>query len=226
MKIVAIVQARMGSTRFPNKVLQPLSYGEEMISLLFKRLSRSALINEIVLATSISSNNDPLVKYVLDLGYKVYRGSESDVLSRYWDAAESSIGDVFVRITGDCPLIDPTLVDSVIRKFLETGCDYASNIAPATFPDGLDAEVFSLEALHTAQTNAKTLFQREHVTPYLREPGLFRTENILNNIDYSDERWTVDEPEDLVVINKIVDNFYPDLHFSWEQVINLKIFQE
>ncbi len=222
MKIVAIVQARMGSTRFPNKVLQPLSYGEQMIGLLFKRLSRSAFINEIILATSTSSNNDPLVKFVSNLGYKVCRGSEVDVLSRYWDAAQSTTGEVFVRITGDCPLIDPGLVDSVIAKFLETGCDYASNVAPPTFPDGLDVEVFSKEALLNAQTNVQTAFQREHVTPYFRESGLFKCENVTNDIDYSGERWTVDELEDLIVINNILEYFYPDLNFSWEQVIALK----
>ncbi|EMJ35399.1 cytidylyltransferase domain protein [Leptospira interrogans str. FPW1039] len=146
MKIIAIVQARMGSTRFPNKVLQKIQ-GKPLIELLFSRLSRSKMLNEIILATSDSINNDPLVEFINYLGFEVYRGSESDVLDRYYQTAKHKKADVVVRITGDCPLTDPVVVDNAIEKFLKDGSDYCSNVSPATFPDGLDTEVFSFQAL-------------------------------------------------------------------------------
>src|SRR5207248_2593599 len=138
-KTAAIVQARMGSTRFPNKVMQPLC-GTPLIGLLLQRLSRSMLIDEIVLATSNHPRNEPLAHYVKELGYSVHLGSENDVLDRYYNAAKLVAASTVVRITGDCPIIDPNLVDEVVAKFLNSGVDYASNNHPPTYPDGLDTE--------------------------------------------------------------------------------------
>ena len=131
LKIVAIVQARMGSTRFPNKVMRPIC-ATPMIGLLLERLSGAQRLDEVVLATSDDVRNEPLASYVREIGYVVYRGSENDVLDRYYQAARSLGADAVVRITGDCPLIDPTIVDGVIARFLDSGVDYAANILPPT----------------------------------------------------------------------------------------------
>lgn len=221
MKVVAIVQARMGSTRLPNKVMKPIA-GVPMIELLFARLARSTLIDQIVLATSTDERNTPLVEHVQKLGYVCVRGSERDVLNRYLLAARHAKADVVVRITGDCPLIDPVLVDQVIARFKSEGVDYLSNTAPASYPDGLDTEVFTLEALERAGHESKDEFDHEHVTPYLRKPGLYKTGVVQHSEDLSDLRWTVDEPADFEVVSKVFAHFAPDIHFSWSEVLRLQ----
>ena len=221
MKIVAIVQARMGSTRLPNKVMKPID-GVPMIELLLARLARSSQIDQIVLATSVDERNTPLVEHVEKLGYVCVRGSENDVLERYLLAARQVQADVVVRITGDCPLIDPVLVDSAIEKFKSAGVDYLSNATPATYPDGLDTEVFSLQALERAGRESQEPFDHEHVTPYLRRPGMFKTDVIRNAEDLSGLRWTVDEPADFDVVSRVFAHFVPDIHFSWTEVLDLQ----
>ena len=221
MKTVAIIQARMGSTRFPNKVMRAIC-GTPMIGLLLARLKNSKLIDQIILATSEDSSNDPLVKYVREQGYSVFRGSEMDVLDRYYQAAKGAGADLVVRITGDCPLIDPALVDQVISKFLDSGVDYASNINPPTFPDGLDSEVFTFKALETAMCQAKSPEEREHVTPYITESGKFSQANLACETNCSEERWTVDEPEDFEVVRKVFEHFNPRNDFGWLEVLALK----
>lgn len=220
-KIVAIVQARMGSTRFPNKVMQPIC-GTPMIGLLLGRLSKARSIDQIVLATSSDPCNEPLVQYVQRLGVDVHRGSEDDVLDRYYQAAKKAGADVVVRITGDCPLIDPELVDAVIDQFEEKSVDYASNTMPPTYPDGLDTEVFTFKALETAWSQVKDPRLREHVTPYIRESGQFARTNFASETDSSGERWTVDEPEDFEVIRKVFEHFNPRRDFSWLEVLALR----
>jgi len=221
LKTVAIIQARMQSTRLPGKVIRSIC-GEPMINLILERLSKAKRIDQIVLATSEDSANDQLVKTVSELGYTVYCGSEDDVLDRYYQVAKEVGADTIVRITGDCPLIDPTLVDEVIARFLETGVEYACNILPPTYPDGLDIEVFTFSALEKAWKHAKKPGQREHVTPYIRESDEFTQLNFSNNIDYSNERWTVDELEDFEVIQKICEHFYPRKDFGWLEVLALR----
>jgi glutamate-1-semialdehyde 2,1-aminomutase len=221
MKVVAIVQARMGSTRLPNKVMKPIG-GVPMIELLLARLERAIEIDQIVLATSSDDRNLPLVEHVEKLGYVCVRGSESDVLERYLLAARVAQADVVVRITGDCPLIDPCLVDSTIKKFKSARVDYLSNSAPATYPDGLDTEVFTLQALVRAGQESKEPFDHEHVTPYLRRTGLFKTDVMRNAEDLSGLRWTVDEPADFDVVSKVFGHFAPNIHFSWIDVLDLQ----
>jgi glutamate-1-semialdehyde 2,1-aminomutase len=220
MKIVAVVQARMGSTRFPNKVMRKVS-STPLIELLFTRLALADQIDEIVLATSIDPRNQPLIEHIRSLGYPVYAGSEADVLDRYYQAATLRGADAVVRVTGDCPLIDPALVDSVIDAFKDAEVDYASNTQPPTYPDGLDTEVFTIDALEIAWRDAQTAYQREHVTPYLRESGRFRTVNVANAEDLSGERWTVDEPEDFAVVAAVFEHFSPRRDFSWTEVVRL-----
>ena len=219
MRIVAIIQARMGSTRLPGKVLKKLA-GRSVIEILLARLSGSELINEICVATSHNQENDLLCTTINQLGYRVIRGSETNVLERYWDAAEATSADIIVRITGDCPVVDPKLVDKVIQLYLNGDIDYASNINPPTFPDGLDVEVFSRNALYAAKIGARSDFDREHVTPFIRN-GNFKNLNLKNTRDTSELRLTLDEPEDLLLLQKVFEKFSPEIDFNFEKVEDL-----
>jgi glutamate-1-semialdehyde 2,1-aminomutase len=221
MKIIAIVQARMGSTRLPNKVMKLIN-GKPMIELLLARLSKSNQIDQIVVATSIDVKNKPLIDHVLALGYACEQGSENDVLERYVNVASLHHADVIVRITGDCPIVDPNLVDESIKLFRSENVDYFSNTNPPSYPDGLDIEVFTLAALKKALRESSKPFDHEHVTPFIREIGRFNTSGIQNNEDLSTLRWTVDEQADFEVINNVFKHFSPEIHFTWQQVLELQ----
>lgn len=217
MNIVAIVQCRMGSARFPGKVMQKAN-DEHLIGLLLKRLSRSKTISKIVVATTNEIEDDILSEFVRSLGFDVYRGSKDDVLKRYYFAAKESKADIVVRITGDCPIIDPEIVDKVVEKYLSDGADYCSAM---NFPDGLDTEVFSFSVLEKSYKEASTNHQKEHVTPYMKTMSCFKRDYVWADADYSQIRWTVDEKEDLEVIENVVKYFYPRKDFSWQEVLNL-----
>lgn len=221
MKVVALVQARMGSTRLPNKVMKPIG-GIPMIELLLSRLSRAREVDQIVVATSVDERNQVLVEHVRQLGYACTQGSENDVLDRFVRAAKAHQADIVVRITGDCPLVDPNLVDEAIRRFRAAGVDYFSNTNPPTYPDGLDIEVCSFKALEQASQETSRPFDREHVTPYLRDPGRFRSAAMQHGQNLSELRWTVDEPADFAVIEKIFEHFTPRIDFSWSEVLHLQ----
>src|SRR3989338_5724068 len=214
MKVIALVQARMGSTRLPNKVMKPIG-GIPMIELLLSRLSRAKEVDQIVVATSVDVRNQPLVEHVRKLGYTCEQGSENDVLDRYVQAARAHKADVVVRITGDCPLVDPELVDEVIRRFKAANVDYFSNVSPPTFPDGLYIEVCTFRALEQSSQITSKPYDREHVTPHLRESGQFSTAAMQHSQDLSALRWTVDEPADFAVIERVFFYFYPRTDFTW-----------
>jgi glutamate-1-semialdehyde 2,1-aminomutase len=220
-KIIALVQARMGSKRLPGKVLRYVSE-YTLIQVLLERLSRSKKIDQIILASSVDPLNDELETYVKELGFPVERGSEDNVLERFYFAARAHNADIVIRITGDCPLVDSELVDQCIQEFLDKKVDYLSNTNPPTFPDGLDVEVFSFNALEKAYQEASSNFDLEHVTPYLRTPEKFTQASINNNQDYSNLRWTVDELVDLKVIKNIFEHFAPNIHFHWQDVLELQ----
>ncbi len=221
MKTVAIVQARMGSTRYPGKVMLPIC-GTPMIGLLLQRLSGARNIDQIVLATSDDARNEPLAKYVRELGHSVFQGSENDVLGRYYLAAQGAGADTVVRITGDCPLVDPSLVDEMIAAYRDAAVDYLGNGSPPTYPDGLDVEVFSFKALEAAARQATSAADREHVTPFLRRSDKFSRANHADAADESGERWTVDEPEDFEVISNVFQHFHPRRDFGWREVLALR----
>ena len=220
MKIVAIVQARLNSTRLPNKVLKPIS-GYSMIELLLKRLSMSKELDQIIVAISKNENNKLLQDHLVGLGYTFILGDENNVLSRYYDAAVYAQAGIVVRITADCPLIDPALVDYAICQFRNSELDYLSNTIPPTFPDGLDVEVFSFNALKRAYNEATESYDLEHVTPYLKNPEKFKIDVFSNGEDLSSLRWTVDEVDDLEVVRNVVQKFSPDISFSWNKVHSL-----
>jgi glutamate-1-semialdehyde 2,1-aminomutase len=221
MKTVAVIQARMGSMRFPNKVMRPIC-GTPLIGLLLKRLKAARRIDVIILATSEDPRNDALARYVGDLGYQVFRGSEDDVLDRYYRAAKQCAADVVVRITGDCPVIDPAVVDDAIALYLNSGVDYVSNVEPPTYPNGLETEVFSFDSLEIAWKEAEDSRHREHVTTFIRESSQFRNRNIATATDASKERWVVDEAEDFEVVQKIFEHFHPRDDFSWGEILQLR----
>ena len=211
----------MGSTRLPNKVMKPIN-GVPMIELLLTRLVRAKEIDQIIVVTSEDERNIPLVEHVRKLGYTCEQGSENDVLDRYVQAAAKHKADVVVRITGDCPLVDPDLVDEVIRQFKATNVDYFSNVSPPTYPDGLDIEVFTFKALEQASRETADPFDREHVTPYLRKSAKIKTAAMQHREDLSSLRWTVDEPADFMVIEKVFQHFHPRTDFTWVEVLTLK----
>ncbi len=220
MKVVAIVQARMGSIRFPNKVLMPIR-GKPMIEILLKRLSRSKLLDQIVLATSTDNKNRALKDQVERLNFVCIQGSEYDVLERYINAAEQTKADAIVRITGDCPLVDPGIIDECIKRFKESKVDYCSNIIPPTFPDGLDVEIVKLSALKKAARETNNSSHREHVTSYIREIDTFSKFNYFNEKNLSSLRWTVDDPDDFDVISKVFEHFKSNIYFTWKEVLAL-----
>ena len=210
----------MASTRLPGKVMLPIS-ARPMLAVLLERLASARSLHEIIVATTRAVEDNAIAGLANRMGHKAFRGSESDVLERYFEAAKNAQAQTVVRITADCPLVDPDIVDSVVDAFFQNDVDYASNVSPATFPDGLDVEVFTFEALSTANSYAQDSFEREHVTPYIRNSDHFSSFNLAHSIDLSTERWTVDEPEDFQVIKNIFDHFHPQAGFSWLDVLSL-----
>ena len=221
MITVAIVQARLGSTRFPGKVLKKI-IDKPMIELLLKRLSKATELDSIVVATTSESQDDELQDFVESIGYKCFRGSTNDVLKRYLDTSNSLKAKTIIRITGDCPIVDARLVDKFVSTFHRLNVDYLSNTDPYSFPDGLDIEIFSLHALKIANNKTSLEFDREHVTPYFRKSKIFKTHNISHSANLADIRLTIDEPEDLVVIKNVFEYFSPNIYFTWQQVIKLR----
>ncbi len=221
MKTVAIVQARMGSTRLPKKVMKPIG-GVPMIELLLRRLSLASTIDAVLVATSSDPCNHTLSTHVRNLGYPCVEGEEHDVLGRFAAAADLSGADIVVRITGDCPLVDPEIVDSCVGGLLSNGVDYFSNVDPPTYPDGLDVEVFTRQSLEAAHSQASSPSDREHVTPYIRNSPLFRKASLSNPEDLSSLRWTVDEESDFRTIEQVFLHFSPKTDFSWRDVLSLQ----
>jgi len=224
MKVVAIIQARMGSTRLPGKVMKPI-LGKPVILWVLERVSLSNLINEIVVAIPSGRENDVIVDTIKEYDDKIIisRGSEDDVLDRYYNAAVQTNADVIVRITSDCPLIDPVVVNHIVKQFLNNDCDYCSNNLKRTYPIGLDTEVFSFDALAKAWGEAKNDYEREHVTPYIKEnPDKFKLLNVSNDVDLSHLRWTLDTKEDFEFIKVIYERIYPKKHmFFMKDILDL-----
>jgi glutamate-1-semialdehyde aminotransferase/spore coat polysaccharide biosynthesis protein SpsF (cytidylyltransferase family) len=219
--VVAIVQARMGSTRLPGKSLAEIC-GRPMLWHVVARARRSRLVNKVVVATTDQAADDPIALMCRDEEIPCFRGSEDDVLDRFYRAAQAHSADVVVRITADCPLIDPEVIDEIVSRFKQSDCDYVSNTIRYTFPDGLDTEVFSFEALERAWREARKPSEREHVTPYLRT-GRFRRTNVESHatagVDH--QRWTVDLPSDLEFVRGIYGEFTGNINFGFRDVLEL-----
>lgn len=205
--VVAIVQARMTSTRFPGKVLAELA-GAPMLAQELRRLAAARSIDEIVVATTRNAADDPVAKLATSEGTRVFRGDEHDVLGRYVEAAHEARADVVVRITADCPLLDPGVVDRVVEALAEDA-DYSANVIERTFPLGLDCEALHLETLDRVAALSESLASREHVTWLINNerPKLFTRVSVVDEEDNSDLRWTVDEPADLEVVRRLYARF-------------------
>lgn len=221
MKIVAIIQARMGSTRLPGKTLMPLA-GKPMLVRVVERVSRAKQLDDLVVATTESPMDANITALCGANAWKCFRGSEEDVLDRYYRAAQATHADVIVRVTADCPVVDPDLIDSAITSFRLGRFDYVSNgLDPRTYPRGLDVEVFSNETLGRAWKEDANLAWREHVTPYIyRHPEEFRLHRIAGERDFSAHRWSVDTAEDYELLRKIYEHF-DDRPFGWMAVLRL-----
>jgi glutamate-1-semialdehyde aminotransferase/spore coat polysaccharide biosynthesis protein SpsF (cytidylyltransferase family) len=205
MVTAVVIQARMSSSRFPGKMLAPLA-GLPLAVYVCTRAARAKHADVVVLATSEERSDDPLADAVAAAGFRVFRGSLNDVLTRFAGAARAVNADVAVRVTGDCPLVDPAIMDAMLSRFATDGLDYLSNIVPPTFPDGLDLEIMRMSALERAVQAASPGHQREHVTPYLREnPRLFRLANHAHDgADLSRYSLTVDRPSDLTLVADVI----------------------
>lgn len=224
MKTVIIVQARMTSTRLPGKVLIPV-LGKPLLEYQLERLGRVKMAQQIVIATTKNDTDQPIVELCQRLGFGFFRGSEEDVLSRFYGASLKFRADNIVRITADCPLIDPIIIDNLIDKFLENylEVDYVSNTLKRTYPRGMDAEVFSFEVLSKILKNAADPYDREHVTPYIyRNQEQFRIINVENPQNSSQHRWTVDTEEDFELIRRMITVLYPKIRdFTMNDCLNL-----
>lgn len=222
MKIVIIVQARMGSTRFPGKMMMGLG-SKKVVDYVFDRAGLIKNVDDVYLATTDRKKDDILVKWAEENNVNYFRGSENDVLDRYYQTAKKSGADVVVRLTGDCPLLDPVVVAKVVQDFLDSDFDYVANNHPATYPDGLDTEVFSFAALEKAWKEAKLSSEREHVTPYIwKNPTIFKIKNVANDEDWSNERWTLDTKEDWEFLRKVVAECEQQTEFcGMEEVLKI-----
>lgn len=220
MKVLAIVQARTGSSRLPNKVMKKLG-GKTAIEVLFSRLNKSKKINHIILATSDLQRDDVLAQHISNLGFDVFRGSEKNVLNRFFEASKLYDVEAIVRITGDCPIIEASIIDKMLEIFKNSNADYISNIDPPTFPDGLDVEIFTKSSLELVHDLALSQFDREHVTPYYRCSDIFKKECYENKTDMSDYRFTLDEESDYLFLEGVFKHFSPDIFFNWQEVINV-----
>lgn len=223
LNVIGIVQARMSSTRLPGKVLLEAA-GRPLILHMLERVSRCRTLTGLWVATSTEPSDDPLRDAVADAGFPVFRGSLDNVLSRFWEVGRRTRADVIVRLTGDCPLHDPAVIDRVVSFYLEaTGrWDYVSNVLPPTYPDGLDTELFTFSVLDKAYRQAESAFQLEHVTPWIRnaskESG--RLGSVSAPADFSHLRWTLDEPEDYDLIKLVFDEMGAQKRdFGWLDVV-------
>jgi spore coat polysaccharide biosynthesis protein SpsF len=221
--VAIIIQARMGSTRLAGKVLNPIA-GRPMLSYQIERLRCCKEAKDIVLATTTLPVDNSIVAFCEAEGVACTRGSEQDVLSRYAEAARTVNAAIVVRITSDCPLIDPVLVDNAVVAFRSNdGCDYLSNMIQPTWPYGMAVEVMSRAVLDEANAEAREAIEREHVTPFIYwRPGRYRLKSLIMEPDLSSHRWTVDTPEDFDLISKILTALYPsNPEFEMNDVLNL-----
>lgn len=245
-KVIAIVQARMSASRLPGKVLQDIG-GKPMLARVVDRTRRSRIVDQVIVATSIEATDDPIELYCGQQGYDCFRGSLHDVLDRFYQAARTSTAEVVARITADCPVIDPTVIDQTLNAFFGRGSpvitqstprpgEHPSELVPAwdfsanrlpppwrrTFPIGLDTEICTFSALETAWREAELPHQREHVMPFLYEnEQRFRILLVNHDPDYGYYRWTVDTPEDLELLRAVYKRFNNRDDFSWLEVLDL-----
>lgn len=223
MKVVAIIQARCGSTRFPNKVFADIC-GKPLIWHVINRLKFAYTIDEIVLATTTNSLDDKLYEWAILNHITVFRGSENDVLNRYYNSAITCKADIIIRITADDPFKEPLIIDRPVRVLQEEKADFVCNNYPPTFPEGLDVEVFTRKALEVAESKSVSSFEREHVTQYFyRNPSDFKIINIAHTENISNLRWTIDTEKDFFMVERVYSFLYreTDEIFHMDDILQL-----
>jgi len=219
MKVIAVTQMRMGSTRLPGKVLKKIE-GKSLMEIHLHRVSQAKTINKVIVATTIQSEDDAIVEQSVSLGFDYFRGDVNDVLARFYFAAKPETPDYIVRITGDCPLLDPMLIDAVVMMALANQADYVSNVLEEHFPDGQDVEVISWRALEEAFKSAQLSSDREHVTPYIRNNSTYKGGDLFTSLNFpciynlNEIRMTVDEPADFDLISILISQLGIDK--SWK----------
>ena len=221
--ILAIIQARMTSSRLPGKVIMKAA-GSPLLLTMVQRVKMAKRIDRLLVATSDHPEDDAIDALCKNIPVESFRGSLDNVLDRFYRAALSLMPDVVVRLTGDCPLMDPEIIDEVIEKLLDEGVDYSANCIHPVYPDGLDVEVMRFSALERAWREARLASEQEHVTPYIHKNigTLFSGSHIEKKFDFSHLRWTVDEPEDFDLIRRVLEEFLPENPgFSWMEVLSL-----
>lgn len=219
MKVVAIVQARLGSTRLPNKVMMDI-HGSPMIKWVLQRTKAAQTVDEVVVATTLNHQDEILATWCVKNGYQIYCGSEVDVLDRYYHCAKEFFGDLIVRITADDPLKEPSIIDEAVTKLTNTRADYCSNTITPSYPEGLDIEVFTFGTLERAFREAKLPSEREHVTPYIwKNKHLFNLAELIFERDLSAWRWTVDTLDDLIFIRNLLSMAGGKINVNYKQLI-------
>jgi glutamate-1-semialdehyde aminotransferase/spore coat polysaccharide biosynthesis protein SpsF (cytidylyltransferase family) len=219
-KITAIIQARMSSTRLPQKILLKV-LKKTLLEYTVERANQAKRIKEVIVATTTNPADQPVVNLMKKLGIKFYRGSENNVLDRYYQTAKKFKIQHIARLTSDCPIIDPQVIDQIAKKYFDSQADYCSNTLKETFPDGQDVEIFSFKALSQAWKNAKLSSEKEHVTPYLKKhPKKFKLVNLKHSHNLNNKRWTVDESADFKFIKIVIQNLYPqNPNFSMTDIL-------
>lgn len=240
--VVAVIQARMGASRLPGKVLLPLlieNAEQTVLSQVCRRVRMAQCVQRVVVATTDSALDDPIAEWVSGSSYTLFRGSEADVLSRYYHAALENGAETVIRITADCPCVDPAVISAMLQAYMDSGADYLSNTLQRTFPHGLDVEIFSFQALERAYKEGVNKFEREHVTPYLYKSGKFNCVNY-SNPQYitgaEDIRVTLDTPQDYIAIAALYSLLGADFDceaickafdkYIWLKMINASIIQK
>ena len=218
-KIAIFLAARSGSKRLPNKHFLKVNSKLRMIDLCIKRLKKTKMVKKIFLCTTKKKEDDKFKNVCKVNKIHLFRGNTNNVAKRLIDCAKKNYIKIIVRITADCPIIDPKIIDECIKLYYKKKCDYISITLKLSFPDGLDVEVISLEKLIESQNFFRSNYNKEHVTYFIRKSKKFKKYNYKNNINYSNRRWTLDKQKDFLFLKKVINHFSENLNFSWKDLI-------
>lgn len=218
-KIAIVLAARSGSKRLPNKHFLKINSRLRFIDLCILRLKQTKFVNKIFLCTTKKREDDKFKKVCNLHKIELFRGSTNNVAKRIIDCARKNSIKIIIRITADCPIVDPKLIDECIKLHLKKKSDYTSNVLKLSFPDGLDVELINIDTLIKSQKVSKSQLNKEHVTYFIRRSKSFKKNNLLNGVDYSNRRWTLDNLKDYFFLKKVAKFFWPNIYFSWEDLI-------
>jgi spore coat polysaccharide biosynthesis protein SpsF (cytidylyltransferase family) len=225
-KIAIFLAARSGSRRLPNKHFLKVNSNLRIIDLCILRLKKTKLVKKIFLCTTKKKEDDKFINVCKLHKINLFRGSTNNVAKRIIDCAEKNFIKIIVRITADCPIIDPNIIDECIKLYFNKKSDYTSNTLKLSFPDGLDVEVMSLDKLIKSQNLSRTKYNKEHVTHFIRRSKIFKKSNYKNLINYSNRRWTLDKLNDFLFLKKVISHFSDNINFSWKTLIKAEKYNK